>query len=172
MSFRISGISKRWGTFPSGAFWNAVLSVVRIVARIMQPPCQIRDTSARSTPQFSSAEAREIRSYPCAYAERTLARSAFSSNASNAFESVGTVVPTRFSETFESFVRRPRSDETFRANTASAIDGTATPRSRASTTVHFPVHFCPARSSTMSTRWFPVSRSSFVRRTETEISNR
>ena len=53
----------------------------------------------------------------------------------------------------------PGADEAARAKTASAMAGAATPSSRAVCAVHAPVPFCPASSTTTSTKGRPVAGS-------------
>ena len=55
--------------------------------------------------------------------------------------------------------RAAAAEETARAKVASAMAGTATPSSRAVCVVHTPVPFCPAASTTTSTKGRPVAGS-------------
>ena len=59
--------------------------------------------------------------------------------------------------------RWPACDDSERAKTASAIPETGVPRSSAVCTVHTPVPFDPAWSSTTSTNGLPVAASTWVR---------
>ena len=126
---------------------------------MMQPPRQMVAIMPRSMFQPYSALPAAIWSKPWAYAttlDAYSARRTSSVNVSGSAMSSGAVAVPNVSRAAARWSACPDSD---RANVASAMPVIGMPRSSALCTVHRPVPFCSAWSSTMSTNGLPVSAS-------------
>ena len=95
---------------------------------------------------------------PCAYATIFDAYSACSTWSANALRLVRAERPSPSARQPRGRRADRRGPDSERANTASAIPHTGTPRSSAIWTVQRPVPFCSAWSSTTSTKGLPVAR--------------
>ena len=140
-------------------------------ARMMQPPRQIFEIAPRSMFQSYSAAPARISSKPCEYATIFDAYRARRTSSMNASASATRESPRPGRAGRPTTARCSGWDESERANTASAMPETGTPRSSAVCTVHAPVPFAPAWSRITSTSGLPVSASTW-RSTSAVISIR
>src|SRR6218665_61883 len=156
----------------SGCWVKASRRGVSSFARMMQPARQMRAISASDTFHLYSRDAAWMSLMPWAYVATRAAYSASCTHAARfARSSADSVSPEGPERTRLAATRSSLSEDRLRASSAPAMDGTDTPRSSATCTVHLPVPFCPALSSTCSTSGLPVS-GSFLRSTWRVVSSR
>ena len=114
---------------------------------MMQPPRQIRATAPRSMSQPYSVAPAAISSNPWAYATILDAYSAVRTSSTKASRSLTCHGLSGPGSLPAAAARWSAAEESPRANTASAIPDTGTPRSSAVCTVQVPVPFIPAAST-------------------------